>query len=101
MHKQAKLCIYDLHFFSKALHLKAVGETLEIIDATLPLKLANTQKSAYAWLQSVYSCQRAVNSALHLPVGTSQSKELVSKLRYTACSSITFGCEFIKACAAL
>ena len=75
--------ICDSLLFPKVLHLIAVGETLEILDTTIPLKQGvEAQKSTYVWLQSVYACQRAVNSALHLPVNTPQSKELILKLRY-------------------
>ena len=61
----------------------AVSETLKIFDATMPLEQgADTHKKTYLWLQSMYACQRGVHSALHLPIDTPQSKELVSKLRY-------------------
>lgn len=63
----------------------AVGETLKILDTTMPLHVKpvpDAKKRAYEWLQSVYACQRGVQSALNLPNDTPQSKELVSVLRY-------------------
>ena len=64
----------------------AVSEILKILDHTLPLKPSadGSLEKIHRWLQSVYACQRAVNSALDLPVNETQADKL-SKSRLATC----------------